>query len=224
MAGIDWSYHLIWVALIAAMLMPRQPKMRWGVAIAAAIGVWHGWEAGSMAGMALAVAVIVAAGAPLLRVAWDRSAVKFDADDEMFRNTHLSRLDRQAARHLIDQGHWVNAKAGEELTRENAAVGNLVYLARGEADVWLGGSKVGSCGTGDMIGEATALDGEVATGTVRLSADSRLWFIPTDALRAYVEAHPEVRSALRESFALALRGKLRDSNQRRASQVEATAG
>ena len=224
MQGIDWSYHLIWVALILAMLMPRQGKMRWGVALAGLIGVWHGWERGDVPGLALPALVMLASAAPLLRLIWERATIQFSAEEEAFRASHFSRLTRHSARHLIDQGHWISAKAGEELTRENAVVTNLVYLASGSADVWLGGRQVGNCGPGDMIGEATALDGDPATGTVVLAQDARIWFMPTQTLRSYVVTHPEVRSALRESFALALRGKLRESNRALASQIEASAG
>src|SRR3546814_18381254 len=65
-----------------------------------------------------------------------------------------------------------------------------------------------------LVGEATVLDGSHATGTVILTSNARLWFVPAAALRAYLAANPDIAAVLHEGFARALRGKLASANTR----------
>lgn len=76
------------------------------------------------------------------------------------------------------------------------------------------GVEVGAVSDGALIGEATVLDGAQATGTVTLSTNARLWFIPAAVLRDYLAANPDIAAALHEGFARALRGKLASANAR----------
>src|SRR3546814_12477702 len=75
-------------------------------------------------------------------------------------------------------------------------------------------SDVGTLADGALIGEATVLDGANATGTVTLTANARLWFVPAAALRTYLAANPDLAAALHQGFARALRGKLASANTR----------
>src|SRR3546814_10024722 len=76
------------------------------------------------------------------------------------------------------QGHWISARRGEVLIRENQAAPSLFYLAEGRALIQRDGADVGTLADGALIGEATVLDGAHATGTVTLTANARLWFVP----------------------------------------------
>ena len=76
------------------------------------------------------------------------------------------------------------------------------------------GADVGTLADGALIGEATVLDGSHATGTVILTSNARLWFVPAAALRAYLAANPDIAAVLHEGFARALRGKLASANTR----------
>ena len=64
-----------------------------------------------------------------------------------------------------------------------------------------------------MIGEVTVLSGERASATVILSSPARFWCAPAHVLRPYLKAHSDVRHALEQGFAVALRSKLRSSNE-----------
>jgi CRP-like cAMP-binding protein len=59
-----------------------------------------------------------------------------------------------------------------------------------------------------LVGEATIFSDEPATGTVRLTSDSKLWSIEAEALRAFAEAHPDVRHILDQGFTRSLAEKL----------------
>jgi len=135
------------------------------------------------------------------------------------RQLHFGGLGPVEARRLIDQGHWISARRGEVLIRENEAVPSLFYLAEGEAAIQRDGADVGLLSDGALIGEATVLDGANATGTVTLATRARLWFVPAEALRSYLAANPGIAAALHEGFARALRGKLASANTRLADRT-----
>ena len=59
---------------------------------------------------------------------WSRT---LDDEADAFHRRHLSRLSKAEARLLIDQGTFIEARAGEELTREGEPVDSLHFLVRG---------------------------------------------------------------------------------------------
>ena len=122
-------------------------------------------------------------------------------------------LSQNRARHLIDQGMWLTGKEGDVLTREGEPVDHLYFLAEGEARVMATGRQVGTCRTGDLIGELTVLSGEMASATVILNGPARFWCAPAEDLKPYVEAHDDIRRAIEHGFATALKSKLRASNR-----------
>jgi len=147
----------------------------------------------------------------------------FSTDEEAMMTGILAGLPRPRARHLLDQGFWLAGRSGDVLTRETEPVPNLYFLAAGEARVISHGREVGLCRAGDLIGEVTVLSGEAASATVVLSGPARLWCAPANVLRPYLKAHPEVRHALEEGFAVSLKAKLRSSNDRMVEMSEAAA-
>jgi CRP-like cAMP-binding protein len=142
------------------------------------------------------------------------SRVRFTVDEETMVGGLLAGLDRGRARHLLDQGFWLNGREGDALTREEEAVSHLFYLASGEARVMSRNRQVGLCRAGDLVGEVTVLSGEQASATVILNGPARFWCAPANVLRPYLNANHDVRHVLELGFATALRSKLRAGNQR----------
>ncbi|OYY71253.1 cyclic nucleotide-binding domain-containing protein [Sphingomonas sp. 28-63-12] len=161
---------------------------------------------GWMAIIILACAALI--GRPFIR----NAAVHFTPEDLVLRSAIFEALPAHEARHLMDQGWWLNGAPGETLTRQDQPVETLVFMQSGSAQVLVGGRPVGSCGAGDLIGEATALTGAPATATVVLDAPARLWCIKSATLRDYISANPDVGSSLERSFRIALRAKLMATN------------
>lgn len=152
----------------------------------------------------------------LLRMAGARGAL--DSDAERFRRTHLSALAPGQARLLIEQGEWIEPRAGDILTREGQPVEALYFLARGEGAVLVGDAIVGRVGTGDIVGEAVlGGPGATASATVRLADDGcRLWFIPSQRLAAFLAAQPAIAAELDKATIAALRDKLERANRTRS--------
>lgn len=161
--------------------------------------------------------VLVGASLALARRLWVNGQVRFSPEEEGMLRSALANLPRSRARHLIDQGFWLNGRAGDVLTREEEPVTHLFYLSEGEAGVMSHGKRVGTCRAGDLIGEVTILTGDQASATVVLDTPARFWCAPATALKPYVETHDDVRRALEQGFTASLRAKLRASNERMAA-------
>lgn len=213
---IELSYAL----LVVAMLLPRLVLVRLVVGAAAAAGVAHAWlthDQTSLIGLGALLLVCVALTARRL---WENRSVRFTAEEQAMLDRLFAGLPISRARHLIDQGLWLNGKAGEVMTREGEPVDHLFYLAEGEARVLVTGHEVGLCRAGDLIGELTVLSGESASATVILTTPARFWCARADDLRPYVEAHEDIRRAIEHGFATVLKAKLRASNRAIADAAE----
>lgn len=207
------------LVLLVASLVARIDHVRLGLAVAALLALpvaIFGWQG---LGYTLLILAILIVNLALIARLWLRNAqVKFTPEEEELRRAHFDGLPLTTARALIDQGHWITARRGEVLIRENQAAPSLFYLSDGTATVQRDGNDVGAVADGALVGEATVIDGSNATGTVVLTSNARLWFVPAAALRAYLAANPDVAAALHEGFARALRGKLASANTRIADR------
>ena len=205
--------ELGYVLLILAVLMPKPHQMRLLIAAAAIAGIGRAVWIRDKVSLICAILLLAACLATLGRRLWENKSVRFSAEEQAMLDRLFTELPRNRARHLIDQGLWLNGKAGDVLTREGETVDHLYYLAEGEARVISMGSQVGLCRPGDLIGEITVLSGETASATVTLNTPARFWCAPADDLRPYVEAHDDVRRAIEHGFATVLKAKLRASNR-----------
>lgn len=218
-----WFVYGALLLLLATSFVVRIDYVRIGLAAAALVAVPLVVFREPDVGYGMLVLAILVVNLGILARIWLRERkVRFSAEEEAMRREHFSALSPVAARGLIDQGHWISAKRGEILIRENQAAPSLFYLAEGLAAIRRDGAEVGKLSDGALIGEATVLDGTHATGTVLLGSNARLWFVPAAALRAYLAANPAIASTLHEGFARALRGKLASANARLADRPPIT--
>lgn len=204
--------HLGGLLLVAAALGGHARTIRIAL-IAAALVVLGGALSSGLREPAYWAALVAIAAAVRLSGVSLPGRARFTEDEQAMRDA-LPGLGKAEARHLIDQGVWLDAKPGDILTREGEPVGHLYYLASGKVRVTSGGTAVGEAQAGGFIGEVTVLTGAPATGTVTVDTPSRLWCAPAPALRAYVDNHDDVRRALEAAFRQALSDKLVASNKR----------
>ncbi|HYE28978.1 MAG TPA: cyclic nucleotide-binding domain-containing protein [Allosphingosinicella sp.] len=214
--------ELPFLLLVLAMLWSGASRIRAAVAVAALAGLAHALLVAEAPLAAFWWGLLLAVTVALLvrRLLLDRGA-RFTPDEEAMVAAVLPGLAPARARHLLDHGFWLSGDRGDVLTREDEPVGHLYYLAAGEARVLSHGRQVGTCRAGDLIGEVTVLSGEQASATVILTGPARFWCAPASVLRPYLAAHEEVRHALEQGFAIALKSKLRATNR---TIAEAEAG
>ena len=206
--------HLVYVLLIAAVLAPRMSALRLLIALAAAASLGRAlvWT-GDLIDATWSALLLAAAALLLARNRITGAGIPFTPEEKTMVDRLVAGLSRSRARHLIDQGVWLNGKEGDVLTREGEPVEHLYYLAEGEARVMSMGRQVGLCRAGDLVGEVTVLSGETASATVILNGPARFWCAPAEDLRPYVEAHEDIKRAVEHGFAAALKAKLRASNR-----------
>ena len=206
--------QLSYALLVVAVLAPHMMALRILVALAALAGLvralaWTGDVAAAIWMGLLLLACLALVG----RTLYERRRVAFSPEEKRMLDSLVSGVSQSRARHLIDQGMWLNGKAGDELTREGEPVRHLYFLAEGEARVMSMGRQVGTCRAGDLIGELSVLSGDNASATVVLNGPARFWCAPAEDLKPYVEAHDDIRRAMEHGFAAALKAKLRASNR-----------
>lgn len=213
--GLAWAFeNLHWLLLVAAMLPTRLVRVRIGVAAAAFAGILaYGVFAFRPTPLLWSVLLLLVNTVLLFQFVRGNASVRFTADEEPMLKTLLGGLPRARARHFLDQGLWLSGKPGETLILEGEAVTHLFYLAEGEAQVTSGGKPVARVGSGDLVGEVTVLSGDRASATITIMRATRMWCAPAETLRLYLDAHHDVRHAVEQSFAAALRHKLRDMNR-----------
>ena len=208
-----WLGHLSFMILAVALIAPPMPWMRLGIVLASVAGLGYALGFANDLGLALWYFVLlVIGGSMLLRYLMAERNSRFSAEEEALRASFMGEMTRAGARHLIDQGNWITGRKGEVLINEGEAISHLFYLHDGEAEISLRGAHIGTVGSGDLIGDATALSGEPATGTVTLATDSRFWCVSAPKLRQYLELHPDARTVMERQINHALEGKLRAAN------------
>ncbi len=175
--------HLSYALLLAAVLVARPFTLRLLIALAAASGLPRALWIGDLASSAWLALLLLACLYLLGRNLYESRNVRFSAEEKGMLDSLVAGLSKTQARHLIDQGMWLNGKEGDVLTREGEPVEHLYYLAEGEARVMSSGTQVGTCRAGDLVGELTVLSGEVASATVVLTGPARFWCAPADDLR-----------------------------------------
>ncbi len=211
------SVTFIFLAIFAALLVSLLWRSARGgdamIAIAGIIGTAYGYTMHGAYAVILPLLVALIGGVQAGRGLLTGRRARFTAFEQPLRKGPFAPMDRATARHLIDQGLWIDASAGDELTREGEPVSHLYWIAEGDAEVIVEESPAGTCGPHAFVGEATLFSGEPATGTVRLLKDSKLWSVEAEVLRAYADAHPEVRQILDHGFTLSLAEKLDATNR-----------
>lgn len=213
MGGQTFTFLAIFGALLAALLW-RSPRGGHAlIAIAGIIGVAYGYEVHGAYAVVLPAIVALVGGVLAGRGLYSGRSARFDRHELRLRKGPFAKMDRGTARHLIDQGLWIDADPGDVLTHEGEPVSHLHWLAAGKAEVLVEETPTGHCGPHTFIGEATVFSGDPATGTVRLIEAARLWSIEAETLRAYADAHPDVRQILDHGFTRSLAEKLDAMNR-----------
>ena len=211
--GLTFVYLAIFAALLVAVLWRSQRGRLGMIAIAGVIGVGYAYQALGLYAVILPALVALVGGVQAASGLMAGRAARFERHEQPLRRGPLSGMDRAKARTLIDQGLWIDASAGDILTHEGKPVTHLHWIASCQAEVLVEDSPTGKCGPHALVGEATLFSGDPATGTVRLTADSKVWSIEAETLRAYAEAHPDVRQILDHGFTRSLGDKLDAMNR-----------
>lgn len=137
---------------------------------------------------------------------------KFNSIESGFVHKAFPGLSNSLKRKILNQGSWVEADEGAELTRAGEPARRLVYIADGEVEIIVNSNVVGRCGNGDFIGELTVLSGEPATGTAITKRRTHYWAIADDELRRLVASNEEISQSVQACFHTNMLSKLIAAN------------
>ncbi len=213
MNGLTFVFLTIFAALLVAVLW-RSPRGSLAmIAVAGVIGAAYGYQAHGAYAIILPALVALVGGVQGASGLLAGRAARFERHEHSLRRGPFKGMNRGKARNLIDQGLWIDASAGDVLMREGEPVTHLHWVAEGAAEVLVEDEAAGTCGPHALVGEAGVFGDDPATGTIRLTADSKVWSIEAETLRAYAEAHPDIRQILDHGFTRSLADKLDAMNR-----------
>ncbi len=213
MNGLTFIFLAIFATLLVAVLW-RSPRGSLAmIAVAGVIGAAYGYQAHGAYAVILPALVALVGGVQGASGLLAGRAARFERHEHSLRRGPFKGMNRGKARSLIDQGLWIDASAGDVLMRQGEPVTHLHWVARGAAEVLVEDEPAGTCGPRALVGEANVFSEDTATGTVRLTQASKVWSIEAETLRAYAEAHPDVRQILDHGFTRSLADKLASKNR-----------
>lgn len=207
----------IFAAILIALIARSRLVSHIMIGAAGAMGLVYGSNAHGMLSVILPFLILIVAGVQIASVLVANRTAKFSAEEQAMIQGPLAGLGRAQARRLIDQGIWMDGRAGDVLIREGEPAAQLYYVAKGGGDVHSNGHLVGRVVPGQLVGEATVLGEAAAIATVTLTEPSRFWCAQGRALNAYLAANPDARHALEHGFTVALRQKLEAMNRAAAA-------
>jgi hypothetical protein len=138
----------------------------------------------------------------------------FTDEERAFLDAALPGIPRLTARRFLRRGRWEDLAPGAVLTREEAPVDRLTYIASGAASVTHGGLEVATIPEGLFVGELGVLSRAPATATVTVTAPTRAFTIDADALSALVARHPDLKLSLDAGIGADARRKILGANRR----------
>jgi hypothetical protein len=215
-------YIGIFAAVLIALIARKRLVNHVMLGIAGALGLLYGIAPHGMLGVILPFLILIVAGVQAASVAGANRSARFNDEEQAMFEGPLKGLGKARARRLLDQGIWIDGRAGDVLIREGEPAAQLFYIASGGGDVHSRSNLVGRVGAGQLVGEATVLGESAAIATVTLTEPSRFWCAQGHSLNAYLAANPDARHALEHSFNVSLREKL-DAMNRAAAPPGSTA-
>lgn len=152
----------------------------------------------------------------IARIYLIHSQLNFSEEEQTLIAYGLPRMSKPTARKLLNQGVWVNADAGVELTVEGECVTHLHFMLHGEAEVHSGGAEIAQITRG-FVGEMNVMEAAPASATVIVAAPSRVFTVSGTTLRSLAESDPDFASSLSVHLARSTKEKLIEANKKLSS-------
>jgi CRP/FNR family transcriptional regulator, cyclic AMP receptor protein len=187
--------------LTALLLFSRGRFVRLIVALFAGLELAYGLATGADRTTIIWMSVLLGLSLTIILIGVIAfGGARLSSDEQAMSNRLLKGIGRGRARHFMDQGYWLTGNAGEVLLREGEPVNQFCYLASGEARVLMSGRPIGFSRSGDVIGGMAFFGEDGAAATVVLATRARFWCAPSERLKPYLAAHPDMRRTLERSI------------------------
>jgi len=214
-------------ALIAGLLLVAAvavTSMRWMRIFALAAGV-AGLAVVQLVGLGtlgnlIVIAFVVVNGVQLVLLELRTRRHHLTAEERELLEGVLQVQDPEQQRRLIGLMRWRDAEVDEMLLEQGDSRPPLIYVASGEAEIIFDGKSVGTCSTGDFIGEMSLMTGERASATVRVSKPLRMARFDRDGLAQFTRSVPELQRAFDAALNRGMVAKITRMNKAAAASTQ----
>ena len=202
------------VLAIVGIAMGTMMQMRLAFLAAGILALLHfvaiDWNA---AGFILALFFVGIGGVRLMSLVRHRRAGSIlDHESELFAEV-MQVEDPAKQQRLRDVMRWQDIAAGEVLMQQGDKMPPLIYIAQGSATISHDSNLVGTCGSGDFLGEMSVVSGEQASATVTAGEEMRIAVFDRAALAEMVRHVPELGRAIDGALNRSLAAKLLRMNK-----------
>lgn len=120
--------------------------------------------------------------------------------DELGRFSTFEGCDKKDLTALAEAGGATALPSGWPFMSQGEPADAVYILLTGEARVFMQRREIAQLGPGDVIGEMAFFGGGQRSGTVTSSTKVTALRIENDAMQQVVDAHPNVKAALRRVY------------------------
>ncbi|MFT6272131.1 MAG: CRP-like cAMP-binding protein [Dinoroseobacter sp.] len=213
------SYALLQLGIIRGngYVYPAMNLMGAGFVAVSMLNSWNTWSA--LTSVAFTVFSVVG----MTRVYLHSRKLKFDPRESSIYQQRFPLLSRRDMRKILSQGNWVDGEAGFVLTTQGQPVIDLRYVYSGGVDVLVGGQRIASIGSGELIGEMACMRSGPASATVVLNQPTEYFTVSTEVLNTITKGNVDLLAQLEFSFAGNVQSKLVATNARLEAMLRAQA-
>jgi CRP-like cAMP-binding protein len=147
--------------------------------------------------------------ARLIQLIHERRPVRLGPDAKRLAASVFPALRPRELLRLLAAGEILDHPSGVRVIRQGEPLVHLAIVIDGTARVELADARAVELSHGAFIGELSYLTGRPPAADVVAASALRIVRWPTDALRGYLEAHPETRTAMQLVLGADLAAKLR---------------
>ena len=147
--------------------------------------------------------------ARLVQLVHERRPVPLPPDAKRLARSVFPHLRPRELLRLLDVGEILEHPPGELVIRQGEALDHLAIVIDGTARVMLVDTRVIELSHGAFIGELSYLTGKPPAADVVAASALRVVRWPIEPLRGYLEANPEIRTAMQVVLGADLATKLR---------------
>ena len=216
--------NLGYVLLVISMMMTRLLLLRtFALASGVVGGAYMGWWLNDPVGMVWEATFAAACAFQIALTAYRNRTAQFSDDERTLAAELMPDTEPRHLRALLRVGSWRNAEPGTELIRQGQIASHLIFLKAGHAAVLVDGTPVGTCRSGNLIGEIGFARAEPANATVVSDTRVRYFALERKKLRRIMNSHPEIASLISRCNQREVEKKLNRMNEAML-QALATAG
>jgi CRP-like cAMP-binding protein len=211
MSWQDWAANFCYLLLAISYVVTNLFWLRVLAAVALGLeGVYFYFASNPplWVGIAWAAVFVAVNLVQLLLMTRERMAVRLSEHELLIHRGLFAELTKVQFHRLLKIGIWRDQQAGSVLTTQAAPVPELLFIARGTAQVVVDGKLAAFLQPGSFIGEMSFMTGDNASATVIADTPMHLFVIAKEKLEALLKGDRSIETAILRVIGRDLTSKL----------------